>query len=182
MFEFEKTNIDGVFLIKPKIYRDIRGFFLETYKKSEFEKNGINVDFVQDNHSKSFKNVLRGLHYQKEPYSQAKLVRCIKGKILDVAVDIRKNSPTFAKWYGVELTEENGYMLYIPEGFAHGFLVLSEEAEIIYKCSKEYKPEYDAGIRFDDPVIKINWPVKQPILSEKDKNLPYLEIALKEIL
>jgi len=176
-FEFQKLKIPGLILVKPKIFTDARGFFMEIYKKSDFEKAGIKVNFVQDNHSRSTKNVLRGLHYQKPPYEQAKLVRCIKGKIFDVAVDIRKNSSTYTKWVGVELSEENSYMFYIPEGFAHGFLVLSDEAEIIYKCSCEYKPEYDSGIKYNDPVININWPVSNPILSPKDFNLPTLGVG-----
>jgi len=179
-FEFIKTQIPDVILIKPKVFVDERGFFMETFKKSEFTKAGIDVLFVQDNHSKSVKGVLRGLHYQKEPYSQGKLLRCIKGKIFDVAVDIRKDSPTFGKWVGYELSEENKYMLWIPEGFAHGFLTLSDTAEIMYKVSgSEYAPQYDAGILWNDPNIGIQWPlaehgIQEPLLSEKDKKLPPL--------
>jgi len=178
-FEFIKTEIPEVIIIKPKIFSDNRGFFMETYKKSDFEKAGIDTDFIQDNHSKSIKGVLRGLHYQKEPFAQGKLVRCIKGKIFDVAVDIRKNSPTFGKWVGFELSEENRLMLWIPKGFAHGFLTLSEEAEIIYKVSGgEYSPQHDAGIIWNDPDINIKWPqIDNIILSEKDKNLPLLKDA-----
>ncbi len=170
-FEFIKTEIPEVVLIKPKVFKDERGFFMETYKKSEFERAGIPINFVQDNHSKSTKYVLRGLHFQKEPFGQGKLVRCIKGKIFDVAVDIRKNSPTFKKWVGFELTEENKLMLWIPRGFAHGFLTLSDEAEIIYKVSdNEYSPKSDAGIIWNDPEVNINWPIKgEPILSGKDR-------------
>lgn len=180
-FEFMKTEIPDVVLIKPRVFGDERGFFMETYKKSDFEKAGIDTDFVQDNHSKSVKGVLRGLHYQKEPFSQGKLVRCIKGKIFDVAVDIRKGSPTFGKWVGYELSEDNKLMLWIPKGFAHGFLTLSDEAEVIYKVSGgEYSPEHDAGIRWDDPTINIRWPldkINNIFLSEKDKNLPFLDNA-----
>jgi len=180
-FEFIKTDIPDVILVKPKVFCDSRGFFMETYKKSDFESAGIDTDFVQDNHSKSIKGVLRGLHYQKEPFAQGKLVRCIRGKIFDVAVDIRKGSPTFGKWVGYELSEENKLMLWIPKGFAHGFLTLSEEAEVVYKVSGgEYNPDYDAGIRWDDPDIGINWPiemVEEVLLSEKDKNLPFLKDA-----
>jgi dTDP-4-dehydrorhamnose 3,5-epimerase len=176
-----KTEIPDVILIKPKVFGDERGFFMESYKKSEFEKAGIDTDFVQDNHSKSVKGVLRGLHYQKEPAAQGKLVRCIRGKIFDVAVDIRKKSPTFGKWVGYELSEENKFMLWIPKGFAHGFLTLSKEAEIIYKVSgSEYSPEHDRGIIWNDKTINIKWPVENIeniILSEKDKNLPTLENA-----
>ena len=175
-FEFLKTEIPEVVLIKQKVFKDDRGFFMETYKKSEFERAGIPTNFVQDNHSKSTKYVLRGLHFQKEPFGQGKLVRCIRGKIFDVAVDIRKESPTFKRWVSFELTEENKQMLWIPRGFAHGFLTLSDEAEIIYKVSdNEYSPKSDAGIIWNDPEININWPIdREPILSGKDKLLPKL--------
>ena len=178
-FEFIKTSIPEVILIKPRVFGDERGFFMETYKKSDFEKAGIDTDFVQDNHSKSVKGVLRGLHYQLEPKAQGKLVRCIRGKIFDVAVDIRRGSPTFGKWIGVELSEENKLMLWIPKGFAHGFLTLSEEAEIVYKVSGgEYSPEHDRNIRWNDPDIGIEWPLGgEPILSEKDKIAPLLKDA-----
>lgn len=175
-FEFERLKIEDLILVKPKIFGDNRGFFAEWYKKSDFVSNGINVDFVQDNHSKSSKGVLRGLHYQQSPYAQAKLVKCIKGQIYDVAVDIRPNSKSFGKYVKVELSEDNKYMLYIPEGFAHGFVVLSDEAELIYKTSAEYAPEYDSGIRWDDKDLNIDWGIDfEPVLSEKDKNLPYLK-------
>ena len=175
-FEFIKTEIPEVIIVKPKVFGDERGFFMETYKRSDFESTGIDIDFVQDNHSKSIKGVLRGLHFQTEPKAQGKLVRCIRGKIFDVAVDIRKGSPTFGKWVGVELSEENKLMLWIPKGFAHGFLTLSEEAEIIYKVSgSEYSPEHDRSIRWNDPDIGINWPLEgEPILSEKDRIAPFL--------
>jgi len=178
-FEFIKTEIPEVITVKPKIFADKRGFFMEIYKESDFEKAGIDINFVQDNHSKSIKGVLRGLHYQLEPKAQGKLVRCIKGKIFDVAVDIRKGSPTFRKWIGVELSEENKLMLWIPKGFAHGFLTLSEEAEVVYKVSgSEYSPEHDRCIRWNDPDIGIKWPLNgEPILSEKDKNAPLLKDA-----
>ena len=175
-FEFERLKIEDLILVKPKIFGDNRGFFAECYKKSDFVLNGINVDFVQDNHSKSSKGVLRGLHYQQSPYAQAKLVKCIKGQIYDVAVDIRPNSKSFGKYVKVELSEDNKYMLYIPEGFAHGFVVLSDEAELIYKTSAEYAPEYDSGIRWNDKDLNIDWGIDfEPVLSEKDKNLPYLK-------
>lgn len=178
-FEFIRTEIPEVIIVKPKVFGDERGFFMETYKKSDFMKAGIDTDFVQDNHSKSVKGVLRGLHYQLEPKAQGKLVRCIKGKVFDVAVDIRKGSPTFGKWIGVELSEENKLMLWIPKGFAHGFLTLSEEAEIVYKVSGgEYSPEHDRSIRWNDPDIGIEWPLeREPILSEKDKIAPFLKDA-----
>ena len=175
-FEFIKTEIPEVVIVKPKVFGDERGFFMETYKKSDFERAGIDTDFVQDNHSKSIKGVLRGLHFQVQPKAQGKLVRCIRGKIFDVAVDIRKGSPTFGKWVGVELSEENKLMLWIPKGFAHGFLTLSEEAEIIYKVSgSEYSPVHDRSIRWNDPDIGISWPLEgEPILSEKDRTAPFL--------
>ena len=156
---------------------------MESYKKSDFFKNGITVEFNQDNHSKSTAKVLRGLHYQIKPYEQAKLVRCIKGKIYDVAVDIRPNSKTFGRYVKVELSEDNKQMLFIPEGFAHGFVVLSNEAEISYKTSGEYNPQTDRGILWNDKDININWEIDfEPILSDKDKTQPTLkEINLEEL-
>jgi dTDP-4-dehydrorhamnose 3,5-epimerase len=164
-------------LIEPFVFGDERGFFMETYKKSEFEKAGIKYDFPQDNHSRSAKGVLRGLHYQLKPYEQGKLVRCVKGRIWDVAVDIRKGSPTFGKWVAVELSEENKRMLWIPPGFAHGFVALEDGTEIIYKVTKEYSPEHDRGIIWNDLTIGIEWPIDNPILSKKDASLPTLEEA-----
>ncbi len=175
-FDFKKLSIPDVILVIPKVFNDDRGFFLEGYKKSEFIKNGILTEFNQDNHSKSTKGVLRGLHYQAFPKAQAKLVRCVRGEIFDVAVDIRKNSPTFGKWVGEKLSEENKHMLYIPEGFAHGFRVLSDVAELMYKASNEYSKEHDRGILWNDPDININWGIDfEPILSEKDKIQPKLK-------
>lgn len=175
-FEFERQKIKDVILIKPKVFGDNRGFFMETYKKSDFVANGIDVDFNQDNHSKSMAHVLRGLHYQEEPYGQAKLVRCGRGRIYDVAVDIRPQSPTFGQYVKVELSEENKYMLYIPVGFAHGFVVLSDEAELIYKASGEYNPSADRGLLWCDKDINIDWEIDfEPILSEKDKAQPILK-------
>ncbi len=175
-FEFKKLNIEDVQLIIPKVFDDERGFFLESYKKTDFINNGINIDFNQDNHSRSTKGVLRGLHYQASPKGQAKIVRCIKGEIFDVAVDIRKNSPTFGKWVGEKLSEKNKHMLYIPDGFAHGFVVLSDIAEIFYKASNEYSKEHDRGILWCDPDIGIDWGIDfEPILSEKDKIQPRLK-------
>ena len=170
-FDFQKTKIPDVILIKPKVFHDDRGFFLETYKKSDFKKNGINIDFVQCNHSKSSKGVIRGLHYQKEPYAQSKLVRCINGRIFDVAVDIRKDSKYFGKYVSVELSDENKNMLFIPKGFAHGFQVLSDEAEIEYLVDNEYAPDCEDGIRYDNKTVGIDWPVEEVILSEKDEDL-----------
>ena len=177
-FEFERQSIKDVILVKPKVFGDNRGFFMESYKKSEFAANGIDVEFNQDNHSKSSAHVLRGLHYQEAPHGQAKLVRCGRGRIYDVAVDIRPDSETFGKYVKVELSEENKYMLFIPEGFAHGFVVLSDEAELLYKASGEYCPEADRGILWSDKDINIDWEIDfEPVLSEKDRNQP----SLKEV-
>ena len=181
-FEFEKTELKEVILVKPKVFGDNRGFFMETYKKSEFVANGINVDFNQDNHSKSSAHVLRGLHYQKVPYSQAKLVRCSRGRIYDVAVDIRENSDTFGKYVKVELSEENKHMLFIPEGFAHGFLVLSDEAEFCYKCTDFYHPGDEGGLAWNDPEIGVEWPLEEGvdlIISEKDQKWKGLKDTFK---
>lgn len=174
-FEFEKTDIDGAIIIKPKVFGDERGFFLETYKKDDFEKMGIPGDFVQDNHSKSKGGVIRGLHFQKGRFAQAKLVRCIKGELFDVAVDMRKNSPTYGKHVGIVLSEKNKFIFYIPRGCAHGFATLSEEVEMEYKNDNLYSFENEAGIIWNDPDLKINWPIKDPILSEKDKKWPRLK-------
>jgi len=176
-FEFKKMQIPDVILIKPKVFEDERGFFMETYKKEDFEKAGIKGNFIQDNHSKSKYGVLRGLHFQKEPYAQAKIVRCIRGIIYDVAVDIRENSPYFGKYVGVILSEFNKYQLYIPKGFAHGFVVLSDEAEVTYKVDNVYAPDYESGLIWDDPSINIEWPIDEPVISEKDKKW----LTLKEL-
>lgn len=175
-FEFVSLEIPDVILIKPRVFEDERGFFFECFKHSEFAQAGINFNFIQDNHSKSKRGVLRGLHYQLEPKAQGKLIRCIRGKILDVAVDIRKGSPTYAKWVAIELSQENKHMLWIPPGFAHGFIAL-EDSEIIYKCTAEYDPTLNRGVIWNDSSIGINWPPLEPILSEKDKRLPTLEEA-----
>jgi dTDP-4-dehydrorhamnose 3,5-epimerase len=156
-FTFTKTNIEGVILIEPRVFGDERGYFMETYNKAEFIKAGITCEFVQDNQSKSTKGVLRGLHYQRQ-YPQAKLVRVTKGEVFDVAVDLREGSPTYAQYVGIILSAEKKNMLYIPKGFAHGFLVLSDEAEFTYKCDEFYHPEDEGGIRWDDPAIGIEWP------------------------
>ncbi|MCD6559526.1 MAG: dTDP-4-dehydrorhamnose 3,5-epimerase [Palaeococcus sp.] len=173
-FEFKRLEIPDVILIKPKVFEDERGFFMETYKKEDFERAGIRGEFVQDNHSRSKYGVLRGLHFQKEPYAQAKIVRCIRGVIYDVAVDLRGNSPTFGKYIGVILSEFNKYQLYIPRGFAHGFVVLSDVAEVVYKVDNVYAPDYDAGVIWNDPDIGIDWPIEEPIISKKDQKLPTL--------
>lgn len=170
--KYIKTEIDGVFIIEPKVFNDSRGYFFEAFKKEEFENNIGKVNFVQDNESKSSYGVLRGLHYQKGDFSQAKLVRVIKGKVLDVAVDIRKSSPTFGKHVMVELSDENKRQLFIPRGFAHGFLVMSEEAIFTYKVDNVYAPQHEASIKFNDPDVGINWPIKEAdiLASEKDYN------------
>ncbi len=174
-FEFIKQKIEDILLIKPKTFFDERGAFLECFKQSEFRENGIDIDFCQINHSVSKRGVLRGLHYQRPPYSQAKLIKCIKGKILDVAVDIRKESKNFGKYVSVELSQENKNMLFIPEGFAHGFVVLDDEAELIYITSKEYEPSSEGGIIWNDEDIAIDWKIDfKPILSLKDKQFSTL--------
>ena len=174
-FLFKKLDIPDVILIEPKVFFDDRGYFLETFKFSDFLSNNIPNYFVQDNLSFSKKDVIRGIHFQKKPKEQGKLVSVIKGRVLDVAVDIRKESPTFMKWIAVELNDRQNTMLYIPEGFAHGFLALTEEVYLLYKCTKEYDPKTDSGFRWDDPDIGIAWPVNNPVLSEKDQLLPYLK-------
>lgn len=178
--EFQKTSIEGVFVIQPKVFRDQRGYFFESFRQSVFDENiGRHVEFVQDNESKSTYGVLRGLHYQKGEYSQAKLVRVIKGKVLDVAVDLRKDSCTFGKHVMVELSEDNKTMFYIPRGFAHGFLVMSDEAVFTYKVDNQYAPQSEASIRFDDPDINIQWPIEaeKMLLSEKDLKAVWLKDA-----
>jgi dTDP-4-dehydrorhamnose 3,5-epimerase len=176
-FTFKKLDIPEVILIEPEIFPDERGFFMETYKYSDFIPMGFKEHFVQDNFSQSARGVLRGLHFQKNPNAQGKLVQCVRGHIFDVAVDIRRGSPTFGRWVGMELSEENKRILYIPSGFAHGFVVLSENAAVVYKCTKEYVSRDDRGIIWNDPDINILWPVKDPVLSEKDASLPLLKDA-----
>ncbi|MCG5380336.1 dTDP-4-dehydrorhamnose 3,5-epimerase [Providencia rettgeri] len=165
------TEIPDVLIIEPKVFEDERGFFFESFNQKQFDETvGYPVTFVQDNHSKSIKGVLRGLHYQEEPYAQGKLVRCIAGEVFDVAVDIRENSPTFGKWVGVNLSAENKRQLWIPEGFAHGFLVLSETAEFNYKTTNYYNPNSEKCIKWNDDNLNINWLVQNVIISEKDRN------------
>jgi len=175
----EPTSIPDVLLLKPKVFSDNRGYFFESYNHNTLKLLGIDITFVQDNESFSKKGVIRGLHYQLSPYAQTKLVRVINGKILDIAVDIRKNSPTFGKYAGIELSDDNKYQLLIPKGFAHGFVVLSEFAIVTYKCDQYYKPEADRGIRFNDPEIGIDWiiPTEQAIVSAKDNIHPALKDA-----
>ena len=173
-FTFKPLSIPDVILIEPKIFPDDRGFFIESFKASDFEKAGLPNYFTQDNFSFSKKNVIRGLHYQKNPHAQGKLVSVLNGCIWDVAVDIRKESPTFLRWIAVELKDKNHHMVYIPPGFAHGFLALSDDVQLLYKCTDEYAPTADAGIRWEDPDIGIPWPVENPIVSEKDRLLPHI--------
>lgn len=175
-FEFKRLGIPDVILIIPKVFSDERGFFMETFKLSEFKTNGISYNFLQDNHSKSKKGVLRGLHYQLNPKPQGKLIRCIQGRIWDVAVDIRRSSPTYSKWVAAELSEENRYMLWIPPGFAHGFVAL-EDSQVLYKTTCEYEPSLERGILWKDQTINIEWPISQPILSDRDSRLPLLRYA-----
>ena len=177
--EFKKTDIEGVYIIEPRVFNDSRGYFFEAWKKQEFEQHIGPVEFVQDNESKSSYGVLRGLHYQKGAFSQAKLVRVIKGKVLDVAVDIRRSSPTFGQHVMVELSEENKRQFFIPRGFAHGFLVLSDEAIFTYKVDNVYAPQADAGIRWNDPDLGIDWPIdlSKVMTSEKDLKQPFLKDA-----
>ncbi|MDE6172831.1 dTDP-4-dehydrorhamnose 3,5-epimerase [uncultured Bacteroides sp.] len=175
-----QTEIDGVWLIEPKVFCDERGYFMEAFKEEEFNEHVGNVHFIQDNESKSSFGVLRGLHYQKGECSQAKLVRVIKGKVLDVAVDMRQSSPTFGKYVSVELSEENKRQFFIPRGFAHGFLVLSEEAIFTYKVDNAYTPQMEASVRYNDETIGIHWPVaeEQLMLSPKDKAAPLFQDAV----
>ena len=171
MFNFIETKIKDVYIIEPKVFDDPRGYFMESYNKKDFFEAGLTIEFVQDNESKSKRGVLRGLHFQTK-HSQGKLVRVTKGKVFDVAVDLRKDSPTFGKWEGLILTDENKKQFYVPEGFAHGFLVLSDVAVFSYKCTDYYTPEYDSGILWNDEDIAIEWPlqgIEEILLSDKDK-------------
>lgn len=177
--EYKETDIKGVWVIEPKVFNDARGYFFEAWKKEEFESHIGSVNFVQDNESKSSRGVLRGLHYQKGEFSQAKLVRVISGTVIDVAVDIRRSSPTFGHYVAVELSAENKRQLFIPRGMAHGFLVLSDEAVFTYKVDNVYAPQAEASIRFDDPTIGIEWPIDpaEMLLSPKDQNGKCLQDA-----
>ena len=177
--EYKQTDIEGVYIIEPRVFTDPRGYFVEAWKKAEFEEHIGKVDFIQDNESKSSRGVLRGLHYQQGEWSQAKLVRVIKGRVLDVAVDIRRSSPTFGHHVAVELSEDNKLQLFIPRGFAHGFLVMSDEAVFTYKVDNAYAPHAEAGILWNDPVLGINWPIRadEVITSDKDMKQPLLKDA-----
>ncbi|MBW9173572.1 dTDP-4-dehydrorhamnose 3,5-epimerase [Clostridium estertheticum] len=184
LFKFMETKINGVYIIEPKVFGDNRGYFMETYNKNDFFEAGLKMEFVQDNESKSKKGVLRGLHFQTK-HTQGKLVRVTKGQVFDVAVDLRKGSSTFGKWEGVILTDENKKQFYVPEGFAHGFLVLSDEAVFNYKCTDYYAPKYDSGVLWNDEDIAIEWPldgIEEILLSDKDKiqkGLKDLEISFE---
>jgi dTDP-4-dehydrorhamnose 3,5-epimerase len=171
-FEFEPLALDGLVLVRPSVFLDARGVFAETYKRSDFLANGIQEDFVQDNASRSRRGTLRGLHFQRPPFAQAKLVQVTRGRIFDVAVDLREGSPTFLRWHAVELSDEDRSLLYLPAGFGHGFCVLSEEADVTYKASAEYAPESEGGIIWNDPDIAVDWPLDDPIVSARDARLP----------
>ena len=176
-----ETELKDCYILEPNRFGDNRGWFSETYNKETLEKLDLYYDFVQDNESFSKeKGVLRGLHFQMPPYTQAKLVRCTKGSVYDVVVDIRKDSPTYGKWIGVELSEENGRQLLIPRGFLHGFQTLTDNVKFSYKCDNFYNKESDAGVMYNDSDIGVIWPIENPILSEKDKNHPKLKELLKE--
>lgn len=174
-----ETPIPGLLIIEPRVFADDRGYFFESYNESNFEKNGLVYRYVQDNESKSHHGVIRGLHYQLEPYAQTKLIRVIRGTVYDVAVDLRKGSPTFGKWYGLEVSATNKKQFYIPKGFAHGFSVLSEYAIFSYKCDNFYNPASERGIRYDDPFLGIDWRLTETeaVISERDKQLPYFADA-----
>jgi dTDP-4-dehydrorhamnose 3,5-epimerase len=177
VFKFTKLRVPAVIAIQPSVAADRRGYFLETYKESEFVRGGIASKFIQENMSFSARGVLRGLHYQVNPNAQAKLVGVASGEILDVAVDLRMRSPTYGKWVSQRLSSENHTMLFVPAGFAHGFCVLSEDASVTYKVDKEYAPSSERGVRWDDPELAVEWPIRDPIVSEKDAALPFLKEA-----
>ena len=171
----KETDIEGLLVLEPKVYKDSRGFFFESYNRKRMEEHGLHYEFIQDNQSYSGHGVIRGLHFQKAPHEQAKLVRVISGTIYDVAVDLRPSSPTYGLWYGMEISAENFLQIIIPGGFAHGFSVLSDHALVQYKCDRYYNPESESGIRFDDPDLGIDWKIDadKVQVSEKDKVLPY---------
>ena len=173
--EIITTKIPDLYIIKPKVFKDHRGYFFESYNKEAFLKVGIDQNFIQDNESKSGKGVLRGLHFQKPPFAQGKLVRVIKGAVLDVAVDLRKSSPTYGQWESIELSEENKLMFWVPPGFAHGFVTLADDTVFFYKCTNVYNKESEASIIWNDPDLNIDWGVENPTLSEKDKSGPFFK-------
>jgi dTDP-4-dehydrorhamnose 3,5-epimerase len=179
--EILSTEIPGLLIIKPDVFADDRGYFFESYNKKQFSEAGINVDFVQDNESKSAKGVLRGLHFQRAPFAQGKLVRVIRGAVLDVAVDIRKDSPTFGKWNSIMLSEQNKLMYWIPEGFAHGFLTLEDDTIFSYKCTGVYHKPSESSIIWNDPDLKIDWNISNPVLSPKDLTAPTFKEYIQSI-
>lgn len=176
-FNFKRLEIPKIILVEAQAFTDERGYFMESFKESIFKTNGIDTKFIQDNYSHSTKGVLRGLHYQKNPKAQAKLVMAITGEIFDVAVDIRKGSPTYGKWVSQILSDKNHNLLYVPEGFAHGFCVLSDKADVLYKVNSEYSPEHERGILWNDPDLSIKWPTDKPVMIKKDLELPSLKNA-----
>ena len=177
--EIIKTKIDGVVIVEPKVFGDHRGFFMESWSKRTFEEAGLHYDFVQDNHSSStVKGTLRGIHFQQSPMAQAKIVRVTRGAVMDVAVDLRKGSPTYLQWVSVELSAENKRQFYIPRGFGHGFVTLTDHVEFLYKADNYYAPEADGGIRWNAPELGIDWGVTDPVLSEKDTKSPFLKDAV----
>ncbi len=176
-FTFSRLEIPDVILVEPRVFPDPRGFFMETFKHSDFAANGIPGDFVQGNYSRSSRGVFRGLHYQKLPHPMGKLVGVIRGEIWDVAVDIRKGSPTYGRWLGVNLSSQNAKRLWVPAGFAHGFVALSDEVDVVYDTTGEFAPSADTGIAYNDPDLGIPWPLKDLIISDKDKSLPRLKDA-----
>jgi dTDP-4-dehydrorhamnose 3,5-epimerase len=173
--EIVETRIPDLYVVKPTVFKDNRGYFFESYNKEAFLRSGIDQNFVQDNESKSVKGVLRGLHFQKPPFAQGKLVRVIKGAVRDVAVDLRKSSPTYGQWASIDLTEDNKWMYWVPPGFAHGFVTLEEDTVFFYKCTNVYNKASEGSIRWNDPDLNINWGIENPILSEKDKNAPFFK-------
>ena len=176
--KFTQTEVLGVYVVEPQAFGDHRGFFMESWSKRAFEEAGLFYDFVQDNHSSStVKGTLRGIHFQRGDKAQAKLVRCVRGSVLDVAVDLRPSSPAYKKWVAVELSAENKRQLLIPRGFGHGFLTLTDDVEFLYKADNFYAPKADGGIRWDDPELKVDWGIAEPILSEKDSRSPFLKDA-----
>lgn len=177
-FTCKGLEIPGLLLIEPKLFSDSRGFFMETYQQKDFDEAGIPDAFVQENHAMSHRGVLRGLHFQAEPFAQGKLVRCVRGRVFDVAVDIRKGSSTFGKWVSLTLSEKNRWILWIPKGFAHGYQALEDQTEILYKTDNYYSPAHERGIVCDDPDLAIPWPLENPLVSEKDRKLPrFKELA-----
>lgn len=173
-FQFTNLDLPGVILIEPRVHTDARGFFMETYRRNDYAAAGLPVDYVQENFSRSVRHTLRGLHFQRPPMAQAKLIRVVAGEIFDVAVDLRPDAPTFRRWIGMRLSADRHQMIYIPSWCAHGFCVLSEYADVVYKTTAEYAPHLESGIAWDDPSIGITWPVSDPILSERDRSWPPL--------